>query len=141
MTHADLMQLIPTILTIVLPPLISLSGVLYKKLIQNLPDQRRALAEQIVHMVVTAIEQAAANAAPGADKKQAAIILAQRTLRDLGLTVSPDTVAIMVEATVYAMKQAQAYPNNITQSAYTPVGPNPFYPMYHQNYYPVYAQA
>lgn len=149
MTHADLMQLMPTIVTIVLPLLISLSGVLYKTLVQHLPEQRRTLVEQVMRTVVTAIEQATTSAVQSTDKKQAAVILAQRALRDLGLKASPDTIAIMIEAAVYAMNQDKVVSPSTT---YTPVPnmpttyyPTSYYPTYYQNsmptYQPTYAQA
>ncbi|GHO43365.1 phage holin, LLH family [Ktedonospora formicarum] len=145
MTRADLMQLLPTIVTIVLPLLISLSGVLYKNLVQHLPEQRRTLVEQVVRTVVTAIEQATNSAMENADKKQAAILLVQRTLRDLGLKVSPDTIAIMIEAAVYAMKQDKMAPQNTTNTS-TPYAPTPYYPTYYYptpmpTYQPIYTHA
>ncbi|EFH86838.1 phage holin, LLH family [Ktedonobacter racemifer] len=105
MKDANLYQLLIVLLPIVLPPLISVSSVLYKKLIQNLPEQRRSMVEQVVNSVVSAIEQTANDVTTSADKKQAAVTLVQQVLKELGIPASPTTISVMIEAAVYALNQ------------------------------------
>ena len=124
MKDANLYQLLIVLLPIVLPPLISVSSVLYKKLVQNLPEQRRSIVEQVVNSVVAAIEQTANDVTSSSDKKQAAVTLVQQVLKELGIPASPTTISVMIEAAVYAIKQAQTTStpsnNGYVQGSYAP---------------------
>ncbi|GHO66094.1 hypothetical protein KSC_049860 [Ktedonobacter sp. SOSP1-52] len=124
MKDANFYQLLIVLLPIVLPPLISVSSVLYKKLIQNLPEQRRSMVEQVVNSVVSAIEQTANDVTTSADKKQAAVTLVQQVLKELGIPASPTTISVMIEAAVYALNQAPTAStpgnNGYTQEGYAP---------------------
>ena len=143
MKDANLYQLLIVLLPIVLPPLISVSSVLYKKLIQNLPEQRRSMVEQVVNSVVSAIEQTANDVTTSADKKQAAVTLVQQVLKELGIPASPTTISVMIEAAVYALNQVSTTStpsNNGSAQAYNGQfygqnTPTPQYAQYTQGSY------
>ncbi|GHO52541.1 phage holin, LLH family [Ktedonobacter robiniae] len=150
MKDANLYQLLIVLLPIVLPPLISVSSVLYKKLVQNLPNQRRSMVELVVNSVVAAIEQTANDVTTSADKKQAAVTLVQQVLKELHIPASPTTISVMIEAAVYALKQVPTTStpgnNGYTQASsgqpYDQNTPTPQYAQYPQrNYAPGYQQA
>ncbi|GHO75891.1 hypothetical protein KSD_36620 [Ktedonobacter sp. SOSP1-85] len=147
MKDANLYQLLIVLLPIVLPPLISVSSVLYKKLIQNLPEQRRSMVEQVVNSVVSAIEQTANDVTTSADKKQAAVTLVQQVLKELGIPASPTTISVMIEAAVYTLNQVSTTStpsNNGSAQTYNGqfYGQNTSTPQYAQgSYAPGYQQV
>lgn len=100
-------QIALAVLPVILPPLISLSALMYQRQLQRLPDNQRTRVEQIVRIVVPAIEQTANNIMTSPAKKQAAMDLATSMLNSLNIHVQPDTLSAMIEATVYAMNQSQ----------------------------------
>lgn len=115
MTSTQWFQLAIVILPIILPPLISLSAVLYQRLLQHLPQQKRALIEQVVRTAVPAVEQTADSFVSSKAKKQAAIDMATNMLNNLHIQVSEDTLSTLIEATVYAMNQTKSAPAIISQ--------------------------
>ena len=116
MTFMD--QLILLLVPILLPPIISLSVVLYQHLMQGLPQRKQALVQQVVNAVVPAVEQGTANALHGSDKKQAAMQMATAMLKSLHINVSQDMVSCMIEAAVYTLNQSK----NATIASPTPNG-------------------
>jgi LL-H family phage holin len=115
MTSTQWFQLSIVILPIILPPLISLSAVLYQRLLQHLPQQKRDLIEQVVRTAVPAVEQIANDVMSSQEKKQTAIDMATRMLNNLHIQVSEDTLSTLIEATVYAMNQTKSASAIITQ--------------------------
>jgi hypothetical protein len=100
-------QIALVLLPIVLPPLTALAALLYQRLLQHLPAQKRAIVEQIANTVVPAIEQTATNTMSSPDKKKAAMDLASSMLDHLNVNVSPDMLSGMIEATVFALNQSK----------------------------------
>ncbi len=115
MASSQWFQLAIVILPILLPPLISLSAVLYQHLLQRLPQQKRDLIEQVVRTVVPAVEQTTKNVLSNKEKKQAALDMATKMLNNLHVQVSEDTLSTVIEAAVYAMNQTKSAPAIITQ--------------------------
>ncbi|MBV9616297.1 MAG: hypothetical protein JO031_12640 [Ktedonobacteraceae bacterium] len=105
------------LLPIVLPPLTALAALLYQRLLQRLPAQRRAIVEQIVNTVVPAIEQTATDTMSSPQKKQAAMDLASDMLGHLNVRVSPDLLSGMIEATVFALNQSKNASTVVTQAS------------------------
>ena len=100
-------QLLLLLIPVLLPPIISLSVVLYQHLIQSLPQRKQALVQQVVNAVVPAVEQGATATLNSADKKQAAMQMATNMLKSLHVNVSPEVVSCMIEAAVYALNQSK----------------------------------
>jgi hypothetical protein len=117
MASSQWFQLAIVILPIILPPLISLSAVLYQHLMQRLPQQKRDLVEQVVRTVVPAVEQTSKDVLSNKEKKQTALDMATRMLSNLHVQVSEDTLSTVIEAAVYAMNQTKSAPAIITQSS------------------------
>src|ERR1051326_8106866 len=92
MTSSQWFQLALVILPIVLPPLISLSAVLYQRMLQRLPQQKRDLVEEVVRTVVPAVEQTANSVMSSKEKKQEALDLATKMLNSLHIQVPEDTL-------------------------------------------------
>ena len=110
-------QIALLLLPIVLPPLTALAALLYQRLLQRLPAQRRAIVEQIVNTVVPAIEQTATDTMSSPQKKQAAMDLASEMLGHLNVRVSPDMLSGMIEATVFALNQSKNASTVVTQAS------------------------
>lgn len=108
-------QIALAVLPVILPPLISFSALMYQRQLQHLPENQRERAEQVVRIVVPAIEQTANNIMTSPAKKQAAMELASNMLNSLNVHVSPDTLSAMIEATVYAMNQSKNASTVVTQ--------------------------
>jgi hypothetical protein len=108
-------QIALAVLPVILPPLISFSALMYQRQLQRLPDNQRTRVEQIVRIVVPAIEQTANNIMTSPAKKQAAMDLATSMLNSLNIHVQPDTLSAMIEATVYAMNQSKNASTVVTQ--------------------------
>ena len=100
-------QIALVLLPIVLPPLTALAALLYQRLLQRLPAQKRALVEQIANTVVPAIEQTATNTMSSPEKKKAAMDLASSMLNHLNVQVAPNMLSGMIEATVFALNQSK----------------------------------
>ena len=115
-------QLILLIVPILLPAIISLSAVLYQRLVQGLPAKQQALVQQVVNTVVRAVEQEARNTLDGPGKKQAAMQMATNMLKSLHLNISQDVISSVIEAAVYALNQEQnkVPPISTTTPASTP---------------------
>ena len=92
------------LLPIVLPLLISLSAVLYQRLLQRLPQKQRAEIDQVIHIVVCSIEQAS-SALEGPAKKQAAMEMAGTMLAYLHISVPQEILSCLIEAAVYSLHQ------------------------------------
>ena len=105
------------LLPIVLPPLTALAALLYQRLLQRLPAQKRTIVEQIVNTVVPAIEQTATDTMSSPQKKQAAMDLASDMLGHLNVRVSPDLLSGMIEATVFALNQSKNASTVVTQAS------------------------
>ena len=105
------------LLPIVLPPLTALAALLYQRLLQRLPAQKRTIVEQIVNTVVPAIEQTATDTMSSPQKKQAAMDLASDMLGHLNVRVSPDMLSGMIEATVFALNQSKNASTVVTQAS------------------------
>ena len=105
------------LLPIVLPPLTALAALLYQRLLQRLPAQKRTIVEQIVNTVVPAIEQTASDTMSSPQKKQAAMDLASDMLGHLNVRVSPDLLSGMIEATVFALNQSKNASTVVTQAS------------------------
>lgn len=118
MTFTD--QLILLLVPILLPPIISLSMVLYQHLIQGLPQRKQALVQQIVNAVVPAVEQGTAKALDGPGKKQAAMQMATVMLKSLHINVPQDMISCMIEAAVYTLNQGKNMARTIPAAAAAP---------------------
>jgi hypothetical protein len=110
-------QIAIVLLPIVLPPLTALVALVYQRLLQGLPAQKRAIVEQIVGTVVPAIEQTADNTMSNPEKKKAAMDLASSMLGHLNLNVSSDMLSGMIEATVFALNQSKNAQVVVTQAS------------------------
>jgi len=110
-------QITLVLLPIVLPPLTALAALLYQRLLQRLPAQKRAIVEQIVGTVVPAIEQTATDTMSSPEKKKAAMDLASSMLSHLNVSVSPDMLSGMIEAAVFALNQSKNASTVITQAS------------------------
>jgi hypothetical protein len=110
-------QIAIVLLPIVLPPLTALAALVYQRMLQGLPAQKRAIVEQIVGTVVPAIEQTADDTMSNPEKKKAAMDLASSMLGHLNLNVSPDMLSGMIEATVFALNQSKNAPVVVTQAS------------------------
>jgi hypothetical protein len=108
-------QIAIVILPLILPPLTALAALIYQRMLQSLPAQKRAIVEQIVGTVVPAIEQTADSTMSNPDKKKAAMDLASGMLGHLNLTVSPEMLSGMIEATVFALNQSKNAQVVVTQ--------------------------
>ncbi len=108
-------QIAITVLPILLPPLISLSTVLYQHLLQRLPQQKQDIVDQVVRTVVPAVEQTATGLMSSAAKKQAALDMATQMMDSLHVHVSEDMLSSMIEATVFALNQSKGAPTVINQ--------------------------
>ncbi len=100
-------QIALILLPVVLPPLTALSALAYQRVLQSLPAKKREIVDQIVRTVVPAIEQTATSTMSSPAKKQAAMDLASNMLDHLHVTVSPDMLSGMIEATVFALNQSK----------------------------------
>jgi Bacteriophage holin of superfamily 6 (Holin_LLH) len=100
-------QIAIVILPIILPPLTALAALVYQRMLQRLPAQKRAIVEQIVNTVVPAIEQTADVTMKNEDKKRAAMDLACSMLSHLNVNVAPEMLSGMIEATVFALNQSK----------------------------------
>jgi hypothetical protein len=100
-------QIAIVILPIVLPPLTALAALVYQRMLQRLPAQKRAIVEQIVSTVVPAIEQTADDTMSSPEKKKAAMDLASSMLGHLNVNISSDMLSGMIEATVFALNQSK----------------------------------
>lgn len=100
-------QILLVVLPILLPPLISLSVVMYQHLIQHLPQQMRGLVEEVVHIVVLAVEQTSATLSDSPAKKQAAMKMATEILQSLHVNVSQEMLSTMIEASVFTLNQSK----------------------------------
>jgi len=100
-------QIASVLLPIVLPPLTALAALVYQRMLQSLPAQKRAIVEQVVNTVVPAIEQTADTTMSNPEKKKAAMDLASSMLTHLNLNVAPDMLSGMIEATVFALNQSK----------------------------------
>jgi hypothetical protein len=100
-------QIAIVILPIVLPPLTAVAALVYQRMLQGLPAQKRAIVEQIVSTVVPAIEQTAASTVSNPEKKKAAMDLASSMLGHLNVSVPPEMLSGMIEATVFALNQSK----------------------------------
>ncbi len=98
-------QVALVLLPLVLPSLTALAALLYQRMLQHLPAQKRAIVEQIINTVVPAIEQTATDTMSSPEKKQAAMDLASSMLGHLNVSASPDMLSGMIEATVFALNQ------------------------------------
>jgi hypothetical protein len=105
MSLSPAVQVALVLLPIVLPLLISLSAVLYQHLLQRLPQKQRAEIDQVVHVVVAAIEQAS-GALEGPAKKEAAMEMAGALLAYLRISVPREILSCLIEAAVYSLHQA-----------------------------------
>ncbi len=110
-------QIAIMLLPIVLPPLTALAALVYQRLLQGLPAQKRAIVEQIVNTVVPAIEQTADDTMSSPQKKAAAMDLASSMLTHLNVQVSPDILSGMIEATVFALNQSKNASTVVTQAS------------------------
>jgi Bacteriophage holin of superfamily 6 (Holin_LLH) len=101
-------QLIIVLIPILLPPIISLSVLMYQHLLQHVPDKQRQVVQQVVNTVVPAVEQIAAKELLNSPaKKQKALEMATEMLHNLHINVSQEALSAMIEATVYALNQQQ----------------------------------
>ncbi|MBA2396070.1 MAG: hypothetical protein H0V70_25370 [Ktedonobacteraceae bacterium] len=100
-------QIAIVLLPIVLPPLTALASLMYQRMLQRLPAQKRAIVEQIVNTVVPAIEQTADATMKNEDKKRAAMDLASSMLGHLNVSVAPEMLSGMIEAAVFALNQSK----------------------------------
>src|SRR5436309_2241787 len=119
MTTEEWIQLAAIILSIILPPLISLCVVWYKKMVQQLPQQKRDLTQQIVGTVVHAVEQQLDDTAKKPEKKQEAMLLIRKILASLHIDVPDELIDTMIEAAVYAMNQTKNVPVVVEQHSST----------------------
>ena len=110
-------QIAIVLLPIVLPPLTALAALVYQRMLQGLPAQKRAIVEQIVSTVVPAIEQTADDTMSNPEKKKAAVDLASSMLTHLNLNVAPDMLSGMIEATVFALNQSKNASTVVTQAS------------------------
>ena len=110
-------QIAIVLLPIVLPPLTALAALVYQRMLQSLPAQKRAIVEQIVNTVVPAVEQTAASTASSPEKKKAAMDLASNMLSHLNISVSSDMLSGMIEATVFALNQSKNASTVVTQAS------------------------
>lgn len=100
-------QIAILLLPIVFPPLTALAALVYQRMLQGLPAQKRAIVEQVVNTVVPAIEQTADTTMSNPEKKKAAMDLASSMLGHLNVNVSSDMLSGMIEATVFALNQSK----------------------------------
>ena len=100
-------QIAIVILPVVLPSLTAMAALLYQRMLQGLPAQKRSIVEQIVNTVVPAVEQTADSAMSSPEKKKAAMDLASGMLGHLNVNVSPEMLSGMIEATVFALNQSK----------------------------------
>ena len=108
-------QLIILIIPLVLPPLVALSAVMYRHLLQSVPEKKRELIEKVISTVVSAIEQTAPATVKNQEKKQVAMNMASEMLANLHIKTSPDTLSTMIEAAVYALNQSKGAQTNVIQ--------------------------
>jgi len=100
-------QILLAVLPILLPPLISLSVALYQHLLARLPLQVHQIVEEVVHIVVLAVEQTSATFSDSPAKKQAAMKMATEILQSLHVPVSQEMLSVMIEAAVFALNQSK----------------------------------
>jgi len=100
-------QIAIVILPIVLPPLTAVAALVYQRMLQGLPAQKRAIVEQIVNTVVPAVEQTADATMSSPEKKKSAMDLASSMLGHLNVSVQPEMLSGMIEATVFALNQSK----------------------------------
>jgi len=100
-------QILLIVLPILLPPLISLSVAMYQRLMQYLPQQVHGLVEEVVNIVVLAVEQTSATLLDSPAKKQAAMKMATELLQSWHITVSQEMLSTMIEAAVFALNQSK----------------------------------
>ena len=110
-------QIAIVLLPIILPPLTALASLMYQRMLQRLPVQKRAIVEQIVNTVVPAIEQTADATMKNEDKKRAAMDLASNMLGHLNVSVAPEMLSGMIEAAVFALNQSKNANVVVTQSS------------------------
>jgi hypothetical protein len=108
-------QLIILAIPIVLPPIVALSAVMYRHLLQSVPEKKRELIEKVINTVVAAIEQSAPATVGNQEKKQAAMNMASEMLSHLNIKASPATLSAMIEAAVYALNQSKGIQTNMVQ--------------------------
>ena len=101
-------QILLVVLPILLPPLISLSIALYQHLLSRLPLKAHSIVEEVVHLVVLAVEQTAATFSDSSAKKQAAMKMATEILQSLHIPVSQEMLSVMIEATVFTLNQKKS---------------------------------
>lgn len=104
MSMSPATQIALVLLPIVVPLFISLSAILYQHLLQRLPGRQRAEVDQVVHTVVSAIEQASTTL-EGPAKKAAALEMANKMLAYLHISVPQEILSCLIEAAVYTLHQ------------------------------------
>lgn len=97
-------DLLNALLIALMPFLVSIALTLFRVVLSKLPENKQALAQQVAHIVVTAVEQMW-KSAPGTneEKKAEALKLASAMLKDLGLRISPVTLNALIESAVHSL--------------------------------------
>jgi hypothetical protein len=104
MSMSPAVQIALVLLPFMLPLFISLSALLYQHLLQKLPEKQRAEVDQVVHTVVSAVEQAS-TALEGPAKKAAAMEMTNKMLAYLHISVPQEILSCLIEAAVYSLHQ------------------------------------
>lgn len=106
---------IDLLLTYGLPLVVALAGVGYKWVMRKLSPLQQEQAQDAISTVVAAVEQLYVQSpGSGPAKKAEALKLAQGLLADLGLKVSVETLNVLIESAVRAMKQQDLVPSGVT---------------------------
>lgn len=105
MSQMSQTDLIIAVATIALPFVATLAASLYQLLLAHLPASKATALRQIVGEVVGAVEQAN-QTAPGSEKKAVAVEMLGVLLRQRGISVSPEQLDVLIEATVGALPKS-----------------------------------
>lgn len=110
-----------TALTPLYPFLFALAAVLFHWLVAKLPRNQQTVLDQVVQVVVKAVEQMGAGKT-GLEKKQMAVRMIKEILQDLHITVSLTLIDALLEAAVYGIHQSQ--PIKFSSVPTNPISPN-----------------
>jgi hypothetical protein len=95
-----------TALTPLYPFLFALALLLFRWLVAKLPYNQQVVLNQIVQLVVNAVEQVGAGKA-GPEKKLMAIKMIGDILRGFHITASPALIDALIESAVYGINQSR----------------------------------
>jgi hypothetical protein len=112
------LQIVFALMPILLPIVAGLVATQYKKAVSTLPENQRAILDQVVRTVVPAVEQLSSAQLSGPGKKQMALEEAAKILQHIGVkSVNPAVLSSFIESAVYAINLGKSATTVVTQAS------------------------